>query len=130
MTLSSILLSFRSRAGASDFARSRLLVVFAGSRLASFTSLLSGSRVLAVVVDSSTLRRSHSNVKPDRTVFTTSIHAKVPKDELALGFRAAGYYGRSAVLLVAWVAAFALIRGVRDTALGFRIRELQHAAPV
>jgi uncharacterized membrane protein HdeD (DUF308 family) len=49
--------------------------------------------------------------------------------ELALGFWAAGYYGRSAVLLVAWVAAFALIRGVRDIVLAFRIREVQHAAP-
>jgi uncharacterized membrane protein HdeD (DUF308 family) len=46
--------------------------------------------------------------------------------ELALGFWAGGYYGRSAVLLVAWVAAFAIIRGVRDIVLAFRIRELQH----
>ena len=44
--------------------------------------------------------------------------------ELALGFWAAGYYGRSAVLLVAWVSAFALIRGVRDIVFAFRIREL------
>jgi uncharacterized membrane protein HdeD (DUF308 family) len=50
--------------------------------------------------------------------------------ELALGFWAAGYYGRSAVLLVAWVAAFAVIRGVRDIVLAFRIRELQHGTPV
>jgi uncharacterized membrane protein HdeD (DUF308 family) len=49
--------------------------------------------------------------------------------ELALGFWAAGYYGRSAVLLVAWVAAFALIRGVRDIVLAFRVREVQHADP-
>jgi uncharacterized membrane protein HdeD (DUF308 family) len=49
--------------------------------------------------------------------------------ELALGFWAAGYYGRSAVLLVAWVAAFALIRGVMNILLAFRVRELQHAAP-
>jgi uncharacterized membrane protein HdeD (DUF308 family) len=49
--------------------------------------------------------------------------------ELALGFWAAGYYGRSAVLLIAWVAAFAIIRGVRDLVLAFRIRGLQHAAP-
>ena len=49
--------------------------------------------------------------------------------ELALGFWAAGYYGRSAILLIAWVAAFTLIRGVRDIVLAFRIRELQHAAP-
>jgi uncharacterized membrane protein HdeD (DUF308 family) len=47
--------------------------------------------------------------------------------ELALGFWAAGYYGRSAVLLIAWVAAIAIIRGVRDIVLAFRIRELQHA---
>jgi uncharacterized membrane protein HdeD (DUF308 family) len=47
--------------------------------------------------------------------------------ELALGFWAAGYYGRSATLLVAWVAAFAIIRGVRDIVLAFRVRELQHA---
>jgi uncharacterized membrane protein HdeD (DUF308 family) len=49
--------------------------------------------------------------------------------ELALGFWAAGYYGRSAVLLVAWVAAFAVIHGVRDIVLAFRVRELQHPAP-
>ncbi len=47
--------------------------------------------------------------------------------ELLLGFWAAGYYGRSAVLLVAWVAAIAIIRGVRDIVLAFRVRELQHA---
>jgi uncharacterized membrane protein HdeD (DUF308 family) len=47
--------------------------------------------------------------------------------ELLLGFWAAGYYGRSAVLLIAWVAAIALIRGVRDIVLAFRIREVQHA---
>jgi uncharacterized membrane protein HdeD (DUF308 family) len=49
--------------------------------------------------------------------------------EVALGFWAAGYYGRSAVLLIAWVAAFALIRGVRDIVLAFRIHEVQHAKP-
>jgi uncharacterized membrane protein HdeD (DUF308 family) len=49
--------------------------------------------------------------------------------EVALGFWAAGYYGRSAVLLIAWVAAFTLIRGVRDIVLAFRVRELQHSAP-
>jgi uncharacterized membrane protein HdeD (DUF308 family) len=47
--------------------------------------------------------------------------------ELALGFWAAGYYGRSAILLVAWVAAFALIHGVTNIVTAFRIRELQHA---
>jgi uncharacterized membrane protein HdeD (DUF308 family) len=49
--------------------------------------------------------------------------------ELLLGFWAAGYYGRSAVVLVAWVAAIAIIRGVRDIVLAFRVREAQHAAP-
>jgi uncharacterized membrane protein HdeD (DUF308 family) len=52
--------------------------------------------------------------------------------ELSLGFWAGGYYGRSAVLLVAWVAAFAVIRGIRDIVLAFRIRDLQQegiAAP-
>jgi len=48
--------------------------------------------------------------------------------ELLLGFWAAGYYGRSAVLLVAWVAAFALIHGVRDIVMAFRVRNLQHGA--
>jgi uncharacterized membrane protein HdeD (DUF308 family) len=47
--------------------------------------------------------------------------------QLALGFWAAGYYGRSAVLLVAWVAAFAIIRGVNNIVLAFRVREVQHA---
>jgi uncharacterized membrane protein HdeD (DUF308 family) len=48
--------------------------------------------------------------------------------ELALGFWAAGYYGRSAVLLIAWVAAFAVIRGVRDIVVAFRVREIQRTA--
>jgi len=47
--------------------------------------------------------------------------------EIALGFWAAGYYGRSAILLIAWVAAFAVIRGIRDIVGAFRVRELQHA---
>jgi uncharacterized membrane protein HdeD (DUF308 family) len=48
--------------------------------------------------------------------------------EIALGFWAAGYWGRSEILLVAWAAAFTLIRGVRDVVYAFRIRELQHTA--
>ncbi len=39
---------------------------------------------------------------------------------------AAGYYGRSAALLVAWVASFAIIRGVRDIVLAFRVYDVQH----
>jgi uncharacterized membrane protein HdeD (DUF308 family) len=49
--------------------------------------------------------------------------------EVLLGFWAAGYYGRSAVLLVAWVAAIAIMRGIRDIVLAFRVRQVQHAAP-
>ncbi len=49
--------------------------------------------------------------------------------EVLLGFWAAGFYGRSAVLLVAWVAAIAIMRGIRDIVLAFRVREVQHAAP-
>ena len=48
--------------------------------------------------------------------------------ELALGFWAAGYYGRSAVLLVAWVAAFTIVRGARDIVLAFRVYQIQHGA--
>ena len=46
--------------------------------------------------------------------------------EVLLGFWAAGYYGRSALLLVAWVAAIAILRGIRDIVLAFRVREVQH----
>lgn len=45
---------------------------------------------------------------------------------LFLGFWAAGDYGRSAVVLIAWVSAYALIRGVRDIVFAFRVRDLQH----
>jgi uncharacterized membrane protein HdeD (DUF308 family) len=47
--------------------------------------------------------------------------------EVVLAFWAAGYYGRSAVLLIAWAAAFTLIRGIRDIVLAFRVRAIQHA---
>jgi uncharacterized membrane protein HdeD (DUF308 family) len=46
--------------------------------------------------------------------------------EVVLAFWAAGYYGRSAVLLIAWAAAFTLIRGIRDIVLAFRVRSIQH----
>jgi uncharacterized membrane protein HdeD (DUF308 family) len=48
--------------------------------------------------------------------------------QVALGFWAAGYYGRSAILLVAWVAAFAVIRGVNYIVMAFRVHQVQHAA--
>ena len=44
--------------------------------------------------------------------------------EVLLGFWAAGYYGRSAVLLVAWVAAIAIMRGITDIVLAFRVLPL------
>jgi uncharacterized membrane protein HdeD (DUF308 family) len=47
--------------------------------------------------------------------------------EVLIGLWAAGYYGRSAVLLVAWVAAIAITRGISDIVLAFRVREVQHA---
>ena len=46
--------------------------------------------------------------------------------EVLLGFWAAGNWGVSAVFLVAWVAAYAVIRGVRDIVFAFRVRELTH----
>jgi uncharacterized membrane protein HdeD (DUF308 family) len=46
--------------------------------------------------------------------------------EIAIGFWAAGDFGRSAYLLVIWVSAFAVVRGVRDIVLAFRVRELTH----
>ena len=49
--------------------------------------------------------------------------------EILLGLWAAGYYGRSAVLLVAWVAAIAIMRGIRDIVLAFRVRDVQHSPP-
>jgi uncharacterized membrane protein HdeD (DUF308 family) len=45
---------------------------------------------------------------------------------VALAVWAAGDYGRSTVLLIAWVCVFALIRGVRDIVFAFRVHELQH----
>jgi len=42
--------------------------------------------------------------------------------ELLVGFWAAGYFGRSAVLLVAWVGALALTRAVTEFMLAFRLR--------
>jgi uncharacterized membrane protein HdeD (DUF308 family) len=47
--------------------------------------------------------------------------------ELLLGFWAAGYFGRSAVLLVVWVGATALTRGLSDVFAAFAIRAARHA---
>jgi uncharacterized membrane protein HdeD (DUF308 family) len=42
--------------------------------------------------------------------------------QVLLAFWAAGAFGREAVLLIAWVAAAALIRGVTEIVLAFRLR--------
>ena len=45
--------------------------------------------------------------------------------ELALGLWAAAYWGRSAALLVAWIGALALIRGVTEITFAFSVRHLR-----
>lgn len=47
--------------------------------------------------------------------------------ELGLGFWAAGYWGRSAVLLVAWVGAIALMRGITEVIFAFKLRGVKKA---
>jgi hypothetical protein len=47
--------------------------------------------------------------------------------EILLAFWAAGNFGREAVLLVVWVGAAALARGVTEIVLAFRLRELGRA---
>jgi uncharacterized membrane protein HdeD (DUF308 family) len=46
--------------------------------------------------------------------------------EIALGFWAAGSFGRSAALLITFVGAIALTRGITDIVLAFRLRKLTH----
>jgi uncharacterized membrane protein HdeD (DUF308 family) len=48
--------------------------------------------------------------------------------EIFLGFWAAGRYGRSVTLLIVFVGAIALTRGITDIVLAFRMRKLSHAA--
>jgi uncharacterized membrane protein HdeD (DUF308 family) len=48
--------------------------------------------------------------------------------ELLLGFWAAGYYGRSVTLLVAWVGVSALLRGITEIILAFKLRSAGRAA--
>jgi uncharacterized membrane protein HdeD (DUF308 family) len=47
--------------------------------------------------------------------------------EVAIGFWAAGYYGRSAVLLVVWVGISALVRGITEIIFAFKLRSAGHA---
>jgi uncharacterized membrane protein HdeD (DUF308 family) len=42
--------------------------------------------------------------------------------ELVLGFWAAAYFGRSAILLVAWVGAIALLRAITEIIFAFKLR--------
>jgi uncharacterized membrane protein HdeD (DUF308 family) len=46
--------------------------------------------------------------------------------EITLGFWAAGSYGRSVTLLIVFVGAIALTRGITDIVLAFRLRKLSH----
>ena len=46
--------------------------------------------------------------------------------EIGLGFWAAGSFGRSVALLVVFIAAIALTRGITDIVLAFRIRRVTH----
>jgi uncharacterized membrane protein HdeD (DUF308 family) len=49
--------------------------------------------------------------------------------EVGLGFWAAGSFGRSAAVLVLFVGAIALTRGITDIVLAFRLRNSDHGHP-
>ncbi len=49
--------------------------------------------------------------------------------EILVAFWAAGYFRGSAILLVAWVAALTLMRGVTEIVMAFRLRQLKKATP-
>jgi uncharacterized membrane protein HdeD (DUF308 family) len=42
--------------------------------------------------------------------------------EVLIGFWAAGYWGRSAILLVIWVGVIALMRGITEIIFAFKLR--------
>jgi uncharacterized membrane protein HdeD (DUF308 family) len=50
--------------------------------------------------------------------------------ELGLGFWAAGYWERSVTLLVAFVGAMALLRGINEIVLAFRLHSVHSAVTV
>jgi uncharacterized membrane protein HdeD (DUF308 family) len=50
--------------------------------------------------------------------------------EILLGFWAAAYFGRSVILLVAWVGATALLRGITEIILAFKLRSARRAEAV
>lgn len=45
--------------------------------------------------------------------------------EIVLAFWAAGYFRGSAIILVAWVAALTLLRGITEIVMAFRLRHLK-----
>jgi uncharacterized membrane protein HdeD (DUF308 family) len=45
--------------------------------------------------------------------------------EILLAFWAAGYFRGSAIILVAWIAALTLLRGITEIVLAFRLRHLK-----
>jgi uncharacterized membrane protein HdeD (DUF308 family) len=48
--------------------------------------------------------------------------------ELLIGFWAAGYWGRSATLLIIWVGIIALTRGITEIIFAFKLRSVGKAA--
>lgn len=48
--------------------------------------------------------------------------------ELLIGFWAAGYWGRSATLLIIWVGVIALTRGITEIIFAFKLRSVGRAA--
>ena len=50
--------------------------------------------------------------------------------EVLIGFWAAGYWGRSAILLVIWVGVIALMRGITEIIFAFKLRSAGKAASV
>ena len=48
--------------------------------------------------------------------------------EVLIGFWAAGYWGRSAILLVIWVGVIALMRGITEIVFAFKLRSAGRAA--
>jgi uncharacterized membrane protein HdeD (DUF308 family) len=44
--------------------------------------------------------------------------------EIALAFWASGYFGRKVILLIAWVGAWAMMRGITEIILAFQLRSL------
>ncbi len=47
--------------------------------------------------------------------------------EILLAFWAAGYFRGSAIILVAWVAALTLLRGITEIVMAFRLRQFKKA---